>query len=77
MLKHRYATTGSTLGLRVAMVIPYWASPPASATAAQDTHQVWSSTTQTNILRPAITKCRHCGEAAATSLEAPTIWLIS
>ncbi len=43
----------------------------------RDDHQVWGSTTQTNIIRPASTKCRHCTEVAATSLEAPMIRLVS
>jgi hypothetical protein len=38
---------------------------------------VWSSTTQTNLLRPVSAKCGHCGDVAVTSLEAPVIRLVS
>jgi len=36
-----------------------------------------NGSTQSNLVRPARTSCRHCGEAAATSTEAPTIRLLS
>jgi hypothetical protein len=33
--------------------------------------------TQSNLVRPAGTRCRHCGELAATSAEAPRVRLLT